>query len=85
MISDINKSSGRSLYYGLWFAYINTFLKSLQDIIKPENLLLQNVNEHYSKKFQNFSREISVIYATIELDKIYIRNNKLYVNLVINQ
>lgn len=85
LISDINRSSGRSLYYGLWFGYINTLLKSLQNIIKPENLLIQNVDEHYSKKFQDFSREISVMHTAIELDKILISNNKIYVNLAFNQ
>ncbi len=85
LISDINIFSGQSLYYGLWFGYINTLLKSLQNIIKPENLLIQNVTEHYSKKFQNFSREISVMHTAIELDKIIISNNKIYVNLILKQ
>ena len=85
LISDINRSPGCNLYYGLWFGYINTLLNSLQNTIKPENLLLQNVDEHYSKKFQDFSREISVMHTAIELDKILISNNKIYVNLILNQ
>lgn len=83
--TEINKSLGGNLYYGLWFGYIKTLLKSVQDIIKPENLLLENVDEHYSKKFQDFSREISVMHTPIELDKIIISNNKIYVNLLINK
>lgn len=85
LISDINQSSGGNLIYGLWYAYINTLLKSLQISIQPESLLVQNVDEQYSTKFQDFSREISVMHASFEINEIIIHNNKLFVNLILNQ
>lgn len=83
--SDADQSPGGNLMYGLWFGYINTLLKSIQNSIQPENLLVENVEEHYSKKFQDFSREISVIHASFKFDKIIINNNQIFVNLIINQ
>jgi len=74
-----------NLYYGLWYAYINSLLKTLQNSIQPENFLVQNVDEHYSKKFQDYSKEISIIYTSFEINEIIIQNNQIFVNLNFKQ
>ena len=72
---------GRKLQYGLWFGFLNSILKNIQNRLQPENIILKNVEEHYSRTFRDFTREISVINSGFNISNIYIINNEIFVDL----
>lgn len=85
LICDISKISGGSFYYGLWFGYLSALLNTLQSIILPEHILIQNVDDYYSERFQDFSRESFAKETSLELESICIRENQIFVNLTPNK
>ncbi len=79
--SIFETSINNKLNYGIWKAYIETLVQKIFNMSLVFAVDIKRVGDDYSSKTQNFSREVSEANMSFRLNKFYIYNNRLSLEL----
>ncbi len=79
--SIFETSINNKLNYGIWKAYIETLVQKIFNMSLAFAVDIKRVGDDYSSKTQNFSREVSEANMSFRLNKFYIYNNRLSLEL----
>ena len=70
-------SINNKLNYGLWKAYIETLVQKIFNMSLAFAVDIKRVGDDYTSESQDFSREVSEANMSFRLNKFYIYNNRL--------
>lgn len=77
--TETKKNTKKSLSNGLWNAYISALMQDIIFSIEDYKLTIENMNDNYTQKNQNITRQKLEKNISAKIKKIIIKNNKLII------